>query len=149
MNYFRKLLLVLFFLSILSINLSRAEEWKLYTEKDGIRIEYMYSDCYFNMGYDQQWVLLKITNTSGDLLMVEWKNNLWYNNECRTCEVNGQEYQRTVSLDPGKALEGACSVYSNGDLTIFVKFIDKQYQSSNREVLTRFELGNLSITSIK
>ena len=92
--------------------------------------------------------MLKITNTSGSAKLVEWKTNLWYNNECRTCDVDGREYHRTISVDPEKTLEGACSLHSNGDLTLFVKFIDKQYQSSNPQVLTKFELGSLSITAI-
>ncbi len=148
MNYFKKLLSVLSFASILSTGMANVEDWQLYTEKDGIRIEYKYTDCDFNMGYDQQWVLLKITNTSSDALLVEWKNNLWYNNECKTCDVKSQEYHRSVSIDSGKTLEGTCSLYSNGDLTMFVKFIDKRYQNSNPQKLTKFKLASLSITSI-
>ncbi len=148
MIYIIKALSVLLFLLILFTSSSNAEDWQLYVEKKGIRIEFRYIDCDFNMGYDQQWILLKISNTSANTKLVEWKSNLWYNNECKTCNVEGQEYHRIVSVDSGKTLEGACSLHSNGDLTLFVKFIDKQYQSSNPQVLTKFELGDLSITSI-
>jgi len=147
MSSFRKILPSLLLASVLFTGISNAENWQLYTELDGIRIEYKYFDCDLERGYDQQWILLKITNTSGFTKLVEWKSNLWYNNECKTCDVKGQEYQRTVSIDPGKTLEGTCSIYDNGSLTIFVKFIDSQYQNPNRQVLTKFELDNLSITT--
>lgn len=149
MNFFRKIVLVLLFVSVLFTSVSNAGNWQLYAEIDDIRIEYKYTDCDLERGYDQQWILLKITNSSGNTKLVEWKSNLWYNNECKTCDVKSQEYNRTVSIDPGKTLEGTCSIYGNGSLTIFVKFIDKQYQNPNRQVLTKFELDNLSITIVK
>lgn len=147
MNSFRNIVLVLLFVPVLFTGVSNAGNWQLYTEMDGIRIEYKYTDCDLERGYDQQWILLKITNTSASAKLVEWKSNLWYNNECKTCNVKGREYHRAVSIDPGKTLEGTCSIYSNGSLNMFVKFIDKQYRNSNRQVLTKFELGNLSITT--
>ncbi|MBL4578183.1 MAG: hypothetical protein JKY18_00655 [Flavobacteriales bacterium] len=147
MNSFGNILPVLLFALVLCTSVCNAGNWELYTELDGIRIEYKYADCDLERGYDQQWVLLKITNTSVDTKLVEWKSNLWYNGECKTCDVNTGEYHRTVSVDPGKTLEGTCSIYGNESLNVFVKFIDIRYQNDNREVLTKFELDNLSITT--
>jgi len=147
MNRFSNILPVLLFASVLFTGVSNAGNWQLYTELDGIRIEYKYADCDLERGYDQQWVLLKITNTTGNTKLVEWKNNLWYNDECKTCDVTSGEYHRTVSVGGGKTLEGTCSIYGNGSLNIFVKFSDSQYQNPNPEVLTKFELENLTITT--
>lgn len=149
MKAFRIIVLVFLILSVLFTSVSDAGNWQLYADKDGVRIEYKYTDCDLEKGYDQQWILLKITNTSGDTKLVTWKSNLWYNNDCKTCHVQGQEYQRSVSIKAGETLEGTCSIYSNGSLNMFVKFIDKQYQNSNPQVLTKFELGNLTITTAK
>jgi len=147
MGRFSNIMSVLLIASVLFTGLANAQTWQLYTEQDGIRIEYKYADCYLEKGYDQQWVLLRITNASADAKLVEWKSNLWYNDECKTCNVTSGEYHKKVSVGPGKTLEGKCSIYEDGNLTIFVKFIDSQYQNPNKEVLTKFELEDLSITT--
>ncbi|HIO73026.1 MAG TPA: hypothetical protein EYN38_07995 [Flavobacteriales bacterium] len=147
MNVFRNIVAALLFISVLNTSSSNAGNWQLYAAIDGVRIEYKYADCDLEKGYNQQWVLLKITNTSASTKLVKWKNNLWYNNDCKTCHVKSQEYERAVAVNAGESLEGTCSIYSNGSLNVFVKFIDKQYQNTNRQVLTKFELDNLRITT--
>lgn len=147
MNSVKIIVPVLFIISLLVTNVCYAENWKLYLNIDGIRIEYKYADCNLEKGYDQQWVLLKITNTTGNTKLVKWKSNLWYNNVCKTCHVTSGEYKRSVTVDAGESQEGTCSIYSNGSLNVFVKFIDEQYTSPNPQILTKFELYNLTVVT--
>ena len=147
MNAFKSILLIFVGMSFLLSSASYAGDWKLYADVDGIRLEYKYADCNLEKGYDQQWVLLKLTNTSGVAKIVKWKNNLWYNNDCKTCGLTSQEYNRQLSVNAGETLEGTCSVYGDGRLNIFVKFIDEDYQNENIQVLTKFELDNITVIS--
>ena len=148
MRAFRNILPALL-IALLLLNLEvNADKWQLYSEHMGIRIEYKYADCDLERGFDQEWVLLKITNYTKKKKTIAWKSNLWFNERCKTCDVKGQEYQRSFTLDGGKSLKGTCSVSSVRGLTIFVKFIDDGYKGANPQALTKFELVNIKVTDV-
>ena len=78
MNVFKSMALIFVGMSFLLSSYCYAGDWKLYTDIDGIRLEYKYADCNLEKGYDQQWVLLRLTNTSGAAKIVKWKNKNHY-----------------------------------------------------------------------
>lgn len=142
----RKLIQILLIALACLCENAKAEEWLLYAEQNGVRIEYKHSDCDLERGFDQEWVLLRVTNTSGEDKLVRWKANLWYNDHCKTCEIEGQEYFSSFSINAGKEISGICSINGIKGLNFFVKFIDPQYKNTDIQILTKFELGDLSIT---
>ena len=64
------------------------DEWQLYAEKNGVQIYYKTQECRIeSQGLHHEYVLLKFVNTTDENLIVEWDNELWYNNKCHTCDT--------------------------------------------------------------
>ena len=64
---------------------------------------------------------------------------LFYNGICRTCNLSGNEYHYTLTLEPSSVMEGNCG--SEKELLLFSKFIiDKEMKG-----LSKFELANMTI----
>ena len=118
------------------------DEWQLYSEKNGVQIYYKTQECRIeSQGLHQEYVLLKFVNTTDENLIVEWDNELWYNNVCRTCGSKTNEHHYEISLSSGDSVEGGCSLDSERKLRIFSKFLNLQSKSQ----LTKFELVNITI----
>jgi len=115
-------------------------DWVHYKTVDGVKISYKYADCEFpNNNWKQRWVLLKIENSTGADVAVEWDLEIYANGACTTC--SSEEYHRTFVVDANSSIEGICDLTQNRDLTIFVQFNDKD----NRVVNDRFELVNIQV----
>lgn len=143
MKYLKFTLFILFLLALSSFK-STGDKWKLYTEENGVRVYTKTSNCQLNMGFDEQRILIKIENTTSIDKLLDWDLWLWYNKTCRTCESSNGEYHRTLLLPANSSMEGECSVKTNFDLVLFVKFIDENYKGKKEE-LTKFELHNLTV----
>ena len=124
-------------------NLTITNQWVPLTTQDGIQISYKFSDCHFpKFNWQQRWVLLKMENTTGSTKTVDWDLNLWFNGTCKTCVDPNGEYHRTIVIDGNQTSEGMCDLNGDSRLNVFVKFNDK----ANVEELTKFELGNLTVS---
>lgn len=121
---------------------SHPTDWEIYLENDQIKIEYKFSECDPEMGYNTEAVLLKCTNFSSNKISLDWHMILYYDKICKTCDFP-EEYSYTVDLAPNESLEGTCSIYSKYQLNIFSKFND--INSSNKISLTSFSLSNLQL----
>ncbi len=117
-------------------------EWVTYLENNQIKIEYKFSECDPEMGYNTENVLLKCTNFSDNKISLDWHMILFYDKVCKTCDFP-EEYKYTVDFAPNESLEGTCSIYSKYQLNIFSKFND--VNSSNKISLTSFSLSNLQL----
>ena len=117
-------------------------EWEIYFENDQIKVEYKFSECDPEMGYNTELVLLKCTNLTPNKLSLNWHEILYYDKICKTCDFP-EEYLYSVDLGPNELLEGNCSIYSKYQLQIFSRFND--VNSSNGVILTSFSLSNLQI----
>lgn len=120
------------------------EEWALFKEINGVKFYKKTNDCQLKMGFDERRVLLKIENTTNVNKALDWDIWLWYDNVCKTCDIQSGEYHRTIMLPAFSSMEGECEVETNFDLVIFVKFIDSGYRGAET-VLTNFELHDLTV----
>jgi hypothetical protein len=121
--------------------------WEAYKEQDGITMKTKTLNCDPEYGFEQETILLQITNTSSVDKTVSWDLQLWYNNICKTCTDPHGEYHMTITVKAGETLEGVCSnVTGDYRLTIFSKFTDVNYTNSNPDFLTSFDLANFTIT---
>jgi hypothetical protein len=122
---------------------SNSIEWQNYFSNNDFSIEYKYFGCDMTSGYDQELVLLKFTNYSTSAIALNWHLDLYYNDDCKTCNET-QEYGRTLVLSPEEFLEGKCTYESDFRLKIFSKFIDPYYTKGDQ--LSAFKLNNLTMS---
>ena len=118
-------------------------DWEIYTSNLDFKIEYKFVDCDPPMGYDQEMVLLKVTNRTREDLAFNWHAILFYSEDCKTCDFE-DEYSFGVNVPPLQSVEGSCSLYEGYELKIYSAFIDVNYTKG--EKLVSFELGNLTVT---
>ena len=135
---------IISFLSVLLVN-AQSEDWSLYADDGGVQVYFKKVQCNPEMGFDNESIMLKLVNSSGLNRTIEWDRWLWYNGNCKTCDEADLGDHKTIQLLPGQQLQGGCSVHSNQDLSLFVRFADTQYKNPNPQVLTKFELGNLLV----
>ena len=147
MRQFLQLILILLF--IYPFNSSHANDdmdWIVYLQNNEITIEYKRIDCEFVEQFNQQYIMLKITNHSNKDILVRWDQELWYDNQCINCEQFSEEYRKNIVVNANEMVIGNC--IKNNPLRIFSKFTDalKDMPGVNEITeLTKFELKNINI----
>ena len=143
-----RILLLLLLLFAMSINIIIAQQttnekydWELYKEIQGVEIYTKIQECH-NIKYDthKECYLLKFVNTTQSEVQISWKPNLWYNDICRTCDINSDEYNYTLLISANESIEGNCDI-NNQKLKIFRRFLNYRDKSE----LTKYELVNIEV----
>lgn len=122
----------------------RTSEWELYVHHDNFKIEFKYVNCDPNMGYDNESVLLRITNLTENKIKLTWVNNNFYDKICNSCNYP-DEYFNELILAPNQRLEGGCDINAEKKLKLFSKFNDVNYSKGKQ--LTSFKLADFTLTT--
>lgn len=124
---------------ILSLgSFKQSSDWTLYKTEKGVQFFYKVTDCDDEKnGLYQNFVILKVVNTTNFDVKVSFKKEVWYNNECRTCDDYGNEFTTNLSLLSNSEKVGNCK----GELSIFSEFKDKPDVSK----LSKFELVDIKV----
>lgn len=123
----------------------KSGEWVEYVSNSQVTIEYKFVNCDPEIGFDQEQVLLRMTNHTGDELKLDWHVLLEYNQICKTCDYP-EEYGYHIFLKPNETKEGSCSVYSeNLEFRMFSKFLDDR--ARDKDELSSFTLSDLIVTA--
>lgn len=130
---------------IIDLKTDNSEDWTVYVTNENFEVQYKIEHCDPSIGYDNQSVLLKLTNKTTDKLVFNWFHTLSYDGNCLTCDYP-EEYTFEISVPSGSSIEGDCTVYSDYRLKIFSKFDDPNYKKGGK-TLTSFQLKNLKATS--
>ena len=147
---FRLTTLTLVLSLIFSIN-TQAESpinWTNYYSDSEVKIEYQYTNCEYSDRFNQEFVILKITNFTDKNFSDNWINQSWYDNKCVNCdEDRTNESYTEVIIDANQILTGDCSTQNN--LRIFSKFSDSlENMPGIKKIveLTKFKLQNINIS---
>lgn len=125
--------------------LERAEEWTELTSENGIIVEYKHTDCSDEKnGIFKENVLLRFTNENEEAISAEWKHELWYDGNCRTCEEGDGEYQHQLELEAGEVREGDCSQGTPQKLKVFARYLKSGNGLPDTE-LTGLRLADLRV----
>ncbi|PCJ82407.1 MAG: hypothetical protein COA57_13330 [Flavobacteriales bacterium] len=119
-------------------------KWNLFASQNGVEIYYKYAQCDLEMGYDQEWVLLRFVNTAASTKTVKYHKIMEINGVCKTCNDPNGEYSMTVVLRANETIEGSCTVYDNAAHHIFSKMTTPN--TGIEDKLTAFDLRNLTVT---
>lgn len=147
MRQFLRLILILFFISPSIISHANDDiEWDIYFKNNEVTIEYKKIDCEFIEQFNQQYIILKITNHSSKNILMHWDQQLWYDNQCVNCEQFSEEYRKNIIVNANEVVIGSC--VENNPLRVFSKFTEdlKDMPGVNKITeLTKFELKNINI----
>lgn len=123
---------------------SNESEWKLYKEIQGVKIFTKVSKCQLQYTKkSNQYLIFKYENTTNKALRISGRVDAWYNNICRSCNLNSpNEYEFSIDLQAGESREGYCS----DDQKAFKLF----YKSMDGSIapLDKFELNNLNVKNL-
>ena len=89
MNF--RLAILTLVLSLIFSMITHAESpnnWTIYYSDNDVKIEYKYTNCEYSDRFNQEFVILKITNLTNNNLSISWVNESWYDNKCINCSEN-------------------------------------------------------------
>ena len=135
---------------IMSIN-THAESpnnWTTYYSHNDVKIEYQYTNCEYSDRFNQEFVILKMTNLTNNNLSISWDNESWYDKKCINCSENKtDEASNKVLIPANQVVSGDCYIQDN--LRIFSKFSDRiEDMPGIKKIveLTKFKLKNINIS---
>ena len=121
------------------VNSITSQDWNLYKTQDGVQVFYKIEECHdVSNGIHKEIIDIKIVNTNSYAIRIQWKNELWYDNECWTCGNDKENFIKN-ELMANETLGSSCDL--NRELTIFSKYLNYD----NKPVLTKFELSNIKV----
>ncbi|MFO8087152.1 MAG: hypothetical protein R6T91_04990 [Bacteroidales bacterium] len=57
--------------------------------------------------YHHSYIVFRYVNTTNKAAYLKWKLNIWYNDNCRSCDLKSpNEYEMSLALHPGETIEG-------------------------------------------
>ncbi len=126
--------------SVKTIN-NQNTEWKLYNEINDIQIFVQNCNCHDNAnGIHQEYILLKILNTSLQNKKISWSEKLYYNGNCVNCDEKNSELFFETELLPNQEKHGNC-IDNYETFRIFSKFLNYK----DKPYLTKYELINIVV----
>jgi hypothetical protein len=122
--------------------------WTTYYSDNDVKIEYQYTNCEYSDRFNQEFVILKMTNLTNHNLSISWDNESWYDKKCVNCSENKtDEASNKVLILANQVVSGDCYIQDN--LRIFSKFSDRiEDMPGIKKIveLTKFKLKNINIS---
>ena len=122
------------------------KDWTKLQTKDGVTISYKKGEC--NLPADGSYteeVYLKFTNTSDQLIYVDWAYDVTYGDRCYNCDGSNEEMKTRLKIAPNTSLQGECGDKNDLRLRIFSKFLDMD----NPEPMKNFHIKNVEVRVIE
>jgi hypothetical protein len=139
-----KLLTTLLLLSAYS--LIAQVETNLPYENNDIAITANEFFCPSNDVFDQEQLLISITNTSNEFTKkISWDAEIWVDGACVNCNGYG-EYHYSFVVWPNESLSGVCFEQNNYGLSYFIRFNDTETTISN--TTTKVIFKNITVENI-
>jgi hypothetical protein len=140
--------LVLSLIFNISTNAESPNNWTKYYSDNDVKIEYQYMNCEYSDRFNQEFVILKMTNLTNKNFSISWVNESWYDKKCINCSENRtDEASNKVLIPANQVLVGDCDIQDN--LRIFSRFSDRiENMPGIKKIvkLTKFKLKNINVT---
>ena len=147
-----KIILFIFFTVFLSLHsicqISQSgfpSDWTLYSDYNGITVEYKYQECNSGSVKNQVLVLFRFKNTSTNDMTLSWSTKHYRNGDCYNCEnIDSHEYMHEIALNPGQIVEADGTSKENDNIYLFSSFINLVKGMPSTK-LTGFEFINVTV----
>lgn len=125
----------------------KSTEWLALNLLEYVDISYRYDECSLpSQGTEIEYVYLKFTNKTDQVVQIEWKTEVWYNGKCSGCKGgNTAENNCILLLKPLETKEGLCSELCDPKLRILSRILNFDLKKE----LTDFKLSNLKIVQLE
>lgn len=132
-----RILLSLAALIVLVIPTTAQNDWTTYYDNEQLTIETKYSECHYpEKGVHSEYLLVKITNKTGESIDVTYKLDKWYNDS----KINPDKSDFTVVVPANNSVEATCDDLKQG-LYAYSKILDLEPKSR----LSKIELNALTL----
>lgn len=114
---------------------------EFYKEQDGVHITYTRQQQTTDDGHVMEYLILKIANKNAYAVKCNWKLDLWYNDQCRTCQQTAPTgYEFELELQAGQTVKG--NVKSED---LMLKIYSKSIKPATDVSLTKFDFTKLAV----
>lgn len=117
-------------------------EWTEYKTVDGVKFsEKSVEQTIDKTNETHSWIVFQIENTNDYDIKVTWKQDIWYNGVCRTCdqpEPSGYMFEKV--LKAGESISGDPSDESN-----MLKIYSHIVSPARPGKLTKYEFKNITV----
>ena len=121
---------------------SNDTDWTTLKTVNGVTISYKKGDCNLPAeGSYTEEVYLKFTNTTNELVFVDWSYDVIYGDRCYNCDGNVAEMSTTFKIEANSSRQGECGDKNDLRLRIFSKFLDME----NPEPMKAFNVKNVVV----
>ncbi len=123
-----------------------SNNWTTYHQDNQVKIEYTYSNCEYTEQFNSEFLVIKISNYTNNKITIDWKEELWYDNNCINCESDSDESNKQIIVAANTTIQGNCT--NQNALRIFSKFTEDLAKMPGVDKiisLTEFQLTNLNI----
>jgi hypothetical protein len=120
--------------------------WKQLYSDQGITVQFKKAQCQIpSEGVDMEEVYLKFTNTTDNLVYVDWQYDVTYGDKCYNCEGGMEEMSQSLKLAPNQSVSGECGDSNDFRLRIFDKFLNMD----NPTILEDFHVKEIVVREVK
>lgn len=124
-------------------NISIDNIWKSLQETAELKINYKLTECNVPKdGFYAEYIFLEFINKTNKKVIVSWEPELFYNGECATCNLTGQEKVYTITLNPGESIIPNCDY--NDDESRKLSIFSKWTMVKNKRTLSSYNLANIT-----
>ena len=113
--------------------------WTTYYSDNDVKIEYQYTNCEYSDRFNQEFVILKMTNLTNNNLSISWVNESWYDKKCINCndDKDGESFNEVLINSNQVVVGDRLSIYNliftvfNNSLSIPLKMGQTFFQQTN------------------
>ncbi len=140
-----KNILLFFFVFVVSYSFGQSTDRSPYYSENGVEVYLNFRDCISpERGTAKQYLFIEINNNSAVDIKISFNKEIWYDSVCQTCNSSSLEYKINLEVPANGKIKGDCDSKSKS-LKIFSKMLNLE----GVRQLTKYELKNISIESIK
>lgn len=140
-----KMICTVLALTGLCTTLLAQDQWQTVIQQDQVHIESREVVCKDEAnGITKQYIQLRLTNPTGKTIEVSYYRQLWYDDNCISCDKEYEEYQHSYTLLPHATMVGDCERPVDKGLMLFAGMPDVQVRK-----LTKFKLAQLETGVVK
>lgn len=137
-----RLFLLIIFFGFNSLLLKAKGEWKPVIANQQVRINAKKISCDdVQNGIFKEMLVLQVVNLTAKKIQVNFEKELWYNNQCTTCNSQYTEHHVELTLNAGEEISGTCATQSR--LRIFSKMTNL-----NSSELTLYQINHLLVKAV-